>query len=337
MVLLTGATGFLGSHLLLELISRGKKVRAFLRDKKKIVRIKALCSIYGFDFSQVERNTEWFEGNLTNFQDIFRSIEGVKEVYHTAAKVSMLSRNEQSFWNVNVKSTEVLVNAALDNSIEKFCYISSIAALGSSPQGVVNEETYANPEEKKSLYSKTKYYGEMEVWRGIEEGLNAVIVNPSYIIGVSANCKGNGCIFFNLVNKGLKYSTSGKLGFVDVRDVAYLAVELMERSIFGERFILSAQDISFTNILQWTAQALGKDINFKELSATSVKAFSYLFSFLSFLGIMRNPLTPAVIENLFLQESYSNKKILGALPNFKFRNIKDTIFELGQYFRSISK
>ena len=337
MVLLTGATGFLGTHLLIELKKRNKKIRAFIRDKKKISRIENLCKIYGLNPQEILTDIEWFVGDIKNSDDIARSLENITEVYHTAAKVSLVSDNKEKFWQLNVKATENLVNFSLEKGIKKFCYISSIAALGENPAGLINEETYLNPEEKTSLYSKTKYYGEIEVWRGINEGLNAVIVNPAYILGADGNCEGNGCLFFNLINRGMSFYTDGIVGFVDVRDVAFLMVELMENNIFSERFILVSQNLYYKQILEWTAEALGKKMNFKRLTRFSVNIFYKFIKFLSWTNILKIPMGRTVVDNLFLNTRYSNAKILHTFSEFKFRDIKETIFELGEYYKNFSR
>ena len=220
MILVTGGTGLLGSHLLLELARSGKNVRALKRKSSNISQVRKVFLYYVQNADELLQNIEWFEGDLLDFGSIEDSLEGVKEIYHAGAVVSFYPSDHKSMLKVNIEGTANLVNLALEKAISKFCYVSSVSTLGRADNlGLTDEETYWKASNKNSQYAISKYGAEREVWRGIEEGLNAVIVNPSVILG-PGDWKSGSPAFFSRIGKGLKFYTSGINGFVDVRDVS---------------------------------------------------------------------------------------------------------------------
>lgn len=261
MILVTGGTGLLGSHLLLELASAGKKVRALKRKSSDTNQVRKVFSYYVQNADELLGNIEWFEGDLMDFGSVEDSMEGVSEIYHAGAIVSFHPGDHKAMLKVNIEGTANLVNLALEKTISKFCYVSSIATLGRADNlGLTNEETYWKSSNKNSQYGISKYGAEREVWRGIEEGLNAVIVNPSVILGPGFWNDNSG--MFRLVWEGLKYYTQGVNGFVDVRDVMSVMIKLMERNVFGQRFIVSSENVSYQLIFSLMAKYFDKPAPF---------------------------------------------------------------------------
>jgi nucleoside-diphosphate-sugar epimerase len=190
--------------------------------------------------------------------EVFAALKGIKKVYHTAGLVSFDPADKEDILKINVNGTENIVNACLENGIEKLCFVSSTAAIGKGENGeMLTEEIFWTRKGKESIYSISKYRAEMEVWRGINEGLNAVIVNPSIIIG-PGDWQRSSVRLFHEVNKGMRFYTHGTTGYVDVRDVVKAMISLMNGEFSGERYIISAGNYSYKEILSMIADSLGK-------------------------------------------------------------------------------
>jgi dihydroflavonol-4-reductase len=257
MVLVTGGTGMLGSHLLLELIKKGQSVRAIRRKTSNMENVRKIFSFYEKNYDEYFNKIEWFEADVLELESLIPALEGVEKVYHAAAMVSFDPRDKYRMIDNNVKGTVNLVNACLECRIHKLCHVSSISALGyTGNDDFITEETFRNPKGRYSGYSISKFRSEMEVWRGITEGLNAVIVNPSIILGPGDWKSGSPSIFSN-IGKGLKFYTEGITGYVDVLDVVNSMIRLMESEISNERFIVSSENLSFKEIFSLVADSLG--------------------------------------------------------------------------------
>ena len=220
MILVTGGTGLVGAHLLYDLTSSGKKVRAIKRTSSDISVVKKVFSYYSADSENLLKNIEWVNAELSDVYSLLDAMEGVQEIYHCAAMVSFEKKKEEEMMKINIEGTANMVNAALAKSVSKFCHVSSIAALGRDEKGgFISEETFWKSSPDNSNYSISKYGAEREVWRAAEEGLNVVIVNPSLIIG-GGNWTQSSSNMFSKGYKGIKYYSSGENGFIDVRDVS---------------------------------------------------------------------------------------------------------------------
>lgn len=262
MIFVTGGTGLVGAHLLFELTNAGKKVKALKRETSNLGQVLKIFSYYTEQPHELYSMIEWVNGDILDYFSIEEALKGVTEIYHCAAVVSFSLADRNKIIQNNVRGTSNIVNAAIENGVRKICHVSSVAALGHLPGGVpVTEEIAWLPSERVSGYSKSKFLSETEIWRGIEEDLDAVIVNPSVILGPAGWETGSPRIF-KTVFKGLPFYTRGVTGYVDVKDVARAMVELMEPSIFdsvkNQRYILNAENISFVDLLSQIACALGK-------------------------------------------------------------------------------
>ncbi len=258
MILVTGGTGMLGSRLVLDLISSGKRVRVLKRSGTDLSEIENFFRTHlspgaTSSFSDVE----WIEGDLLDVTSLYNAMHGVSSVYHCAAIVSFNPALRKKMMRVNAEGTANVVNAALESGVKKLCHVSSIAAIGRAEEGMITEETKWTDTGENSVYAQSKHLAEREVWRGIAEGLDAVIVNPSIIIG-PAHGKGISTKMFQQVWKGLKFYTEGVNGFVDVRDVSSAMILLMENSITNQRFILNSENYSYRELFNRIAFCLGK-------------------------------------------------------------------------------
>jgi dihydroflavonol-4-reductase len=258
MILVTGGTGLVGTHLLLELAKKHKKIRATHRPTSNLQSVLETFGLYVDDPARYYAKIEWTEADITDFESLLEALEGVDQVYHTAAFVSFDPRNRHEMFRINVEGTANLVNACLESKVKKLCYVSSTAALGNAPVGEkVTEELSWSYSKNRSAYSISKYHAELEIWRGMAEGLQAVIVNPSIIIG-PGDWKRSSSYLFSAVWKGMKFYTKGITGYVDVRDVIHAMITLMDGEFSGERFTLSAENLSYQKLLDMIAISLDK-------------------------------------------------------------------------------
>lgn len=262
MIFVTGGTGLVGAHLLYELTSKGKKVKALKRKNSNLHQVLKTFSYYSESPKELFNRIEWVEGDILDYFELEKLLEEVTEIYHCAAIVSFNPNDRKNMIASNVEGTSNLVNAAIENGVKKICHVSSVAALGRlDDQQPITEETNWVPSKKISGYSESKFFSEVEIWRGIQEGLDAVIVNPSIILG-PANWETGSAKMFKTVWDGLKFYTKGITGFVDVKDVAKTMVLLMDDSNFelckNQRYLLNAENLSYQEVFYQIADALGK-------------------------------------------------------------------------------
>lgn len=324
MILVTGGTGLLGSHLLYELLQDDKPVSALMRKGSDVSFVKKVFSYYTPEYESLFSKISWIAADINDVCALDEAIKGAEYVYHTAAVVSFDHKEAPLMKKVNTEGTANVVNACLANGIKKLCYTSSVAALGREDSNIpVTESSPWIKDIRKSVYSQSKYDAEQEVWRGVAEGLAAVIVNPAIILGPGAWHKGSSKLF-ETVWKGQKFFTRGINGFVDVRDVARIMKVLMNSGIKNERFIVSSGNHSYENVLKLMADSLHvsrpKYHAGKFLSELAWRA-EYLRSKLTGHQPLITKETAHTAQN---RHYYSNKKIVDALF-YKFLPIEECI------------
>jgi len=262
MIFVTGGTGLVGSHLLFDLISAGKKVKALRRPTSNLQKVIKTFSYYTDNPQEIYNKIEWVNGDILDYFDLENILEGITEVYHCAAIISFETKDRSRMISNNVEGTANLVNASIENGVKKICHVSSISALGQLENGQpTTEETNWVPSKKVSGYSESKFLSEAEIWRGMEEGLDAVIVNPSIIFG-PANWETGSARIFKTIWDGMKFYTKGTMGFVDVKDVTRAMIRLMSEQNFvkckNHRFILNAENLSYQDVFNQVADALDR-------------------------------------------------------------------------------
>lgn len=321
MILVTGGTGLVGSYLLKKLSATGESIRAIKRANSPLSLVEHLDHI------------EWVEADLLDIMALTKAFDGVKKVYHSAAFISFNPKDRQQMLAVNVEGTANIVNLCLAHQVEKLIHFSSIAALGrTEEQSHINEESSWQNSPLNSQYAISKFKGECEVWRGIEEGLQAAILNPSVIMGSGYWHVGSNK-FFQKVNNGLSLYPKGASGFVDVRDVAEIAIQLMNSSIHTERFIINGANLNYQSFLSLVAEALGKKAPTRAAS-TLLAEIAWRMDWLRSKIIGGNPLlTKETARNSSHSFQYDNQKIKKAL-GFEFRRIEETIQETAAQFLS---
>lgn len=308
MVFVTGATGLIGSYLLLELSRRGKKIRAMKRNNASVESVKALF----IAFSNLEsfEKIEWIETDLLHIPSLTEALTGIQTIYHAAATVGFDDRSRNLMQEINVTGTENLVNLAISLEIPEFIYISSISVLDKLPDdNVVTETSKWDPERPHSEYAISKKKGEMAVWRGSQEGLNVLVVYPSVVIGSQNGSRASEKLF-ELSLKKKAYASRGLTGYVDVRDVAFCLAELVAQKKWNQSFVLSSEDKSFLEIVDFIRKKQNLSPA-KVLSEGKLKWIRIISQFSKWFG---GPyMSKANYQALTGNTQYSNQKIKEAI------------------------
>jgi dihydroflavonol-4-reductase len=325
MILVTGGTGLVGSHLLQALALDGKPVRAIKRPSGDTNMVRQVFKLYSKDPERDFSRIEWVEADLMDIFSLEEAMEGVKEVYHSAALVSFLPGDRKKLIRYNSEGTANLVNAAIGKNVRKLCHVSSIAALGrpESMSDLIDENLVWKTSKNNSVYAISKYGAEREVWRGTAEGLDAVIVNPSIILGVAGK-RGGSSRIFNTVWEGLKFYPPGKNGFVDVRDVVKATILLMKSDIRNERFILNAGNIEYKKLFELIAAALDKPAPSIKVNPTLSRLAWRVEKLRSMVTGVKPLITRETAHTAVQHYEYSNEKIKKEL-GFEFRPIEETV------------
>ena len=258
MILVTGGTGLVGSHLLVRLVQENEPVKATYRTLESIEKTKKVFSYYTNTTKDLFTNIEWLQADITDVPSMMPAFKGVKKVYHCAAVISFDPADYRTMRKVNIHGTAIIANLAIDAKVEKLCFVSSIAIIGDDPKKeFANEENDWGGNEKNNGYAITKYGAETEVWRASQEGVDVVIVNPGVILGSGFWDSGSGKMFTQIY-KGFQFYSEGVTGFIGVKDVVGCMVQLMQSNCKNERFILVSENKSFKEVLFSIAEAFGK-------------------------------------------------------------------------------
>ncbi len=321
----TGGTGLVGSHILLNLAQSKQEITALIRPNSDVSSVKKLFERN--DSSALFENIKWVVGSLKETNQLIKIMEGATIVYHCAALVSFDSNDRRELIQTNIEGTANMIDAALDVRPKKFVYLSSTAAIGKQPKKKVIDETCEwDPDNKNGVYSFSKHYAEREVWRGIEEGLSAVLLNPAVILG-PGKWGTSSTRMFNTVYSGLQFYTTGGNAFVDVRDVANIAIHLATSDIKNDRFLVFSENLSFRSVLDSIAIYLNRR-KAKYLATPVMGYLAGLFSEIwAVIGGKKPLITRDSSRSANSTQVYSNEKIKQAL-GYEFmpveKSIKDT-------------
>jgi dihydroflavonol-4-reductase len=331
MILVTGATGLVGSHLLVSLLQENYNVKALYRNSKHIQKVK---NIFAYK-KQLELfdKINWVEGDITDIPSLNVAFENVTIVYHCAALISFDPKDEEKLRKVNIEGTANVVNCCIDFGVKKLCHVSSIAALGDTKEGetVITEETDWNPEKLHGDYAISKYGAEMEVWRGFQEGLEVVIVNPGVIFGYGFPNQGSSILFKSL-KKGLPFYTRGKTGIVAVEDVVSCMIQLVQKNINGQQYTLVAENPTLETILNVIADSLGIKKPSIYANKTLTRIAWRLDWFLSKIMGKKRSFTRATSKSSHSIDIYENSKIKSEL-DFAFLDMKKYLTTLSQHYQ----
>ena len=328
MILVTGGTGLVGAHLLLHLIENGERVRAIYRNLDAIQKTKDLFLLYKKE--ALFEKIDWIQADIIDVPSLEIAFKNVEYVYHCAALISFDPKDEDLLRKTNIEGTANIVNFCIANRVKKLCFVSSISALGDLKENekIITEAAEWNPEKPHSDYAISKYGAEMEIWRGQQEGLETVIVNPGIIIGPGFWEQGSG-LLFRKVAKGLSFYTKGTTGFVAVPDVVRMTVELMKNGYSNDRFTLVSENITFQDLLNTIADSL-------KVKRPSIHASPFMITlaykidwFLSNALRQKRKLDRATARASYTESRYSNEKIKSTL--------KTEFLDIHQYIKDISK
>lgn len=325
MILVTGGTGLVGSHLLYDLVRSGKAVRALKRKHSNTRNVEKVFSYYTDQSAALFKKIEWVDADLLDIYSLLPAMDGVDYVYHCAAMVSFEPKHEEEMMRSNIEGTANMVNAALTKNIKKFCHVSSIATLGREEnEPLITENMFWKTSPENSNYAISKYGAEREVWRAAEEGLPVIIVNPSLIIG-GGNWQQSSSNMFSKAYKGIRFYTDGINGFIDVRDVCTLMILLTESDIVNQRFILNAENATLRHYFDLIHTAFGK-------SKPTIKAGKLLSSFawkaekIKYLLTGAAPLiTKETARSAHRISRFSNSKILNIFPGYQFISLDESV------------
>jgi len=362
MILVTGGTGLLGSHLLLEILrsqvaagaetaadrefrdppeghspeestpAPGLQIRALKRPSSNL---EELRRVFGYYLPKDEvwnlfDRIEWVDTDLMNPAEVMEAMKEVRQVYHCAAMVSFQPRDRRAMIEFNRQSTAHVVAACQSARVDKLIHVSSTSAIGRPSDGeAAHEDLIWVRGKNTTAYAESKFASEMEVWRGIEEGLPAAIVNPAIIFGPGFWDRGSSSMFSRVAG-GLRYATPGVTGYVGVHDVVRVLMRLMESEIRGERFILSAGSHSYEEVFSWIASALGIKRNFRQASAALMRSLVRLDAVAGVLTGKRR-ITSDHLRGAFGEIRFSNEKVCSVLE-MEFTPVEEVIREVAGYF-----
>ena len=332
-VLVTGATGMLGTALMARLLSSGNRVKALYRSEESKTKFAQTWRYYN---SASFASIEWFKADLLDYPSLLELFEDVDVVYHIAAMVSFHSADKATLFENNVHGTTNVVNACIENGVKKLCHVSSVAALGSvEDYSEIDERTAWIPEQKHSGYSISKFHSEMEVWRGMNEGLEVVVLNPSVIVGPGDWTSGSPA-FFTTLNNGLRFYPAGTTGFVDVRDVADAMLQLTAPENWnktqGQRFLLNAENLRYQNFFTQIAQNLQVEAPTIEVKKWMIALTWRAARLMAFFTRKKALITREALESSFRETRYNGRKIEQTLA-FKYRPLNDTIEFVASCFK----
>lgn len=331
MILVTGGTGLVGSHLLFRLINNNETLKAIYRNPKKLENVKNVFSCYTDDYELLFDKIEWIKTDLLDIPSLTEAFKDVNYVYHCAAFVSFEPDKYQLLRQTNIDGTANIVNLCISNNVKKLCYVSSIATISNTINNApITENTDWNFEADNSVYAITKYGAEMEVWRGTQEGLNAVIVNPGVILGAGIWSYGSGSLF-KKAHKGLKYYTPGTVGLVDIEDVVSIMIRLLNSDVINERYILVADNWTYKKFLQTLAKSVNGSVPKKMASINLLELIWRLDWLKHKLTGKRRVITKQIAYSLSSKTNYNSNKVKKEL-NYTFKNVNTSIIDVGKLY-----
>ncbi len=315
MLLITGATGLVGGYIAKFFLDNGFQIRSIRRNRSSNIFLE-----------EIEPKIEWIVGDINDYFLLESALENIEGVIHCAAIVSFSGKDKKQIFKTNVEATADLVNLAIKKNIKRFCFVSSVAALGRNENELnteINEEAIWKDSPLNTFYAQTKYLAELEIWRGKEEGLNAFAVNPSIVFGKGSSTQSSMQIF-DYVEQKNKYYPIGSINFVDARDVAEIVFKLYFSNT-NEKFILSAQSLKYKLFFEKIAYQYNIKPPQVKISKLLAEIYWRFEAVKRILGFKSSGITKETARLTALNDNYCTKKILHFLNDFTFRNADETI------------
>ena len=322
MILVTGASGFLGSELVKQLVANNESVRIIVRPSSDISHL-----------ASIKDKIEIVEADILDVPSLEMAFDGVEKIYHSAAVIGYDSSFYDAMYKCNIEGTANVVNIALSKGIKKLLHVSSIAAIGGKPNDLISEETKWEKNEWTTHYGITKMLAEREVWRAEQEGLEVVMVNPGIILGSSSNeNKATMRVFKRIASGKMPFYSNGTNGFIDVRDVARICIQLMNSPVNSERFILINQNLSFKDYFERIAKRLNVQPPKRALNKTLGNVFLFADWMASTLSRRKRSFTKEIFKVSMEHFEYSNEKIKRQL-DYTFIPFDETIDTIAQQLK----
>lgn len=329
MILVTGATGLVGGHLIWHLLQENERVSATHRKNSKLDSIRTIFWFYTKYPDEFLDKIDWIEVEILDEKSVAMALQNASVVYHCAAVVS-LGSNDSKMMETNVSGTRNIVKACLLNGVEKLCFVSSIAACGKSEdQRFIDEKSVWVDSFWQSAYSRSKYYSEQEVWNGIKQGLKAVIVNPGVILGVSGTETGSSELFAR-VQKGLIFYTNGGSGYIDVQDVAKIMIQLVKSETTAERFVLVSENCSNRKVLSLMAKGFNKQKPIIGIGKRMLVGIGFLSETIGKIFRFKPLIDRGKARSVTNRAYFSSEKVKKLL-DYKFKPIEECISEVCRF------
>ena len=329
MDLVTGGTGIVGAHVLDALLSQGREVRALLRQGSDPTIVERILEHYHTNGAERFKRIEWVEGDLFDVDGLRDAMHGVEHLYHCAALVSFDPRDREDMFNVNAQGTANVVDAALERHVVRLCHVSSTATIGGGMDGGTGDETKAFVEGRTtSAYAISKARAELEVHRGIAEGLDAVMVNPCVVLGPGIAGRSS-MTMMERIRKGSRFYPEGSNAVVDARDVATAMTRLVNDGATGERYLLIGEGITYRKLFTLMAQSAGKPAPSMVLPAWALELAWRVESVRTIFGgrplVTRN--TAKMASRTRLYDGSKTEKLLG----MRFRSAEEAVGNVARF------
>lgn len=309
-ILITGITGLFGSQLAREFSQLGK-IHGLRREGSNLELL-----------GDVE--VQWHVGDLSNMESLLESLTDINLVIHSAGLVSFSSKDKEKLYEINAIGTANLVNAMLTRGVKNLVFVSSVAAIGRSPElNLIDEEFKWTESPLNTEYAVSKYWAELEAWRGEQEGLELIVVNPSILLG-KANYGKSSSAIYSYVFEGNKFFPKGDLNYIDVRDAAKITRMLVEKQAWGERFILNRDSISYQEFFEEVATVFGKKAPKFPLPNWLITLASVFTSIFRTLGLSNSPLNRRTAMIAQQRIRFDNSKIQNLL-DYSYYPIRETL------------
>jgi dihydroflavonol-4-reductase len=335
MNLVTGSTGLVGTHMMWHLLQLNEPVRALRRADSNVGQVLELFEFFDPKNGKLYFDKiEWFWGDVNEISTLLDACEGCSIIYHVAALVSYHSADRKNMYRVNVEGTANVVNAALEKKVKKLCHVSSIAALGKVNSGEwVDELTEWKDSKNNTHYGITKFLSEMEVWRGVQEGLDAVVINPGLIIGPGDFERSSGTLF-SLLHSGLSYYPTGGTGVIAAMDVARIMHRLAHSDVINERFIAVAENVSMQELFGQISTALGKTRGTKPIQSSLLQLIRLLHWIREKFTGIKAKVTRESVMNTSIRVYYKTDKLKNIFPE-NLLPIHEAVQQTAHFFKSL--
>jgi len=333
MILVTGGTGLVGAHVLFELVNDGLEVRALQRSSSSSQVVKDIFNFYSPKGQELFDKINWVKGDLENVLELEEAVAGCNVVFNCAAMVSFNTSDFKKLLKVNHQGTANFIDICVALGVQEFYHVSSVAAIGrTAGKNTVKESNEWEHAKENSGYAISKYLSELEVWRGGEEGMKVAIVNPTLILGPGRTHVSSGTIMRSIAS-GQKYYTHGENGYVDVRDVAFVMKRLFDEKVFGERFILCGENMSFKDAGDIMAKHLGVNAPSVEAKPWMTAAGWRVFWLWSKLSGKPPLLTKETARSSHRKTVFLNDKVRNEL-GMTFRSVDQAVKNAAAFFRA---